>query len=225
MISAISTAVADALQGQQNNYADYDNQMQKYYQAYFNQPQTNTGMLSDWYSGTYTPDVTGYQRPQIAPQQFVGTNVAAPTDTGSGGIPMGSGGFSAPVGGQGINNSLVSGGLGMMAMAENPMMQGYSPLIAALMGIVGGQVVDGQIDGMSAAAAKAEAASALSNLGIQTISDADGNIRTISTPESIAAADAGMFSGESSYGNTTGENMSSGGNYSGGYDGGLTYGW
>lgn len=103
----------------------------------------------------------------------------------------GSGG-SAP-GGQGNSNDATSAALGMMAIGANPFFRFLSPAPAAITRALGGAMADKQIDARSAAAAKLEASQPMMNLGIGTVSDESGNVRTYSTPESIAAADALAF--------------------------------
>jgi hypothetical protein len=48
---------------------------------------------------------------------------------------------------------------------------------------------------MGEAGNKLAASQPLANLGIGTTSDSDGNVRTFSSPDSIAAADRAMFGG------------------------------
>jgi len=140
------------------------------------------------------------------------------------------GGGTAP-GGQGINNDVANAALKALAIGENKATMALSPTAAVLAKFLGGLVADRQTDAMGAAGQKLAASQSLSDLGIGTTSDANGNVRTYSTPESIAKADALAFgigpswddaeatqasllgqagtSGGSSYGLTQGRNLGS----------------
>lgn len=103
------------------------------------------------------------------------------------------GGYSSTPGGQGINSDVTSAALKAMAMGENPAVRALSPSLAALLGFGGSAVAGQQADAMGEAGNKLAASQALANLGIGTVSDADGNVRTYSSPQTIAAADALNF--------------------------------
>lgn len=96
-------------------------------------------------------------------------------------------------GGQGINNDVANAALKALAMGENKATMALSPTAAVLAKFLGGLVADKQTDAMGAASQKLAASQSLSDVGIGTTSDANGNVRTYSTPDSIAAADALAF--------------------------------
>lgn len=182
----------------QQSWGDYNEQMQRYYNAYFGGAQPDLGINPGWYQSTYTPPVTGYQKP-TQPTAEQPPNPLQGQSGGSGGnfnfggtTSTGSGSSNAP-GGQGVNQTTANAALAMLAASKNPAIRALSPVAAALLGLGGGAIADGQINGMSAADAKLAASQALAGMGINTISDSEGNIRTISTPGSITAADQGMF--------------------------------
>lgn len=72
----------------QQSWGDYNEQMQRYYNAYFGGAQPDLGINPGWYQSTYTPQTTGYQRPTTqAPTQPtvpLGPN-GQPLPTGLGG--------------------------------------------------------------------------------------------------------------------------------------------
>lgn len=171
---------------------------------------------------TYKPE----QRQQGAPTggAQVGGLMGAPGQ--GGGIQRGSGGMSND-GGQGISADTTQAALQAMALSENPAIRALSPSIAALLGLGGYAVAGQQADAMGAAGNHLAASQPLANLGIGTISDADGNVRTISNPAMVAAADASMF-GDAGNPNTPSTAFGggwgvrgTGGGWGGGYGGGI----
>ena len=50
----------------QQSWGDYNEQMQRYYNAYFGGAQPDLGINPGWYQSTYTPAVTGYQKPSTS---------------------------------------------------------------------------------------------------------------------------------------------------------------
>lgn len=117
------------------------------------------------------------------------------TGSGGGGYAGQSrgGGYSSIPGGQGISSDVTAAALAAMAASENPAIRALSPSIAALLGFGGSAIAGQQADAMGEAGNKLADSQSLSNLGIGTVSDADGNVRTYSSPETIAAADALAF--------------------------------
>lgn len=148
-------------------------------------------------------------------QQRVGESMGG---GGSGGGGNGSGGGFGSDGGQGISNDVAAAALNAMAISENPAIRALFPSIAALLGVAGSAVAGQQADAMGAAGSKLAASQPLSTYGIGTVSDADGNVRTISTPAMIAAADAASF-GDGGGRSGTGYGGWGGGNYGGNYGG------
>lgn len=168
------------------------------------------------------------QAPQVAAPGVSNSTQPGRTGQGGGNINVGGGGQgSGAPGGQGINNGVTSAALQAMAASENPAIRALSPALAALLGFGGYAVAGQQADAMGAAGNHLAASQPLANLGIGTISDADGNVRTISTPGMIAAADASMF-GDAGNPNTSSTAFGggwgvrgTGGGWSGGYGGGI----
>jgi hypothetical protein len=109
-----------------------------------------------------------------------------------------------------MSNQTISALFGANALANNPAMQAYSPFLSGLMGWGSGAVLDSQTDAMGKAGDKLSATQGLSNLGIGTYADANGNVFSFSSPETIARADRDEF------GRVVGGQGSSGG-YGGGY--------
>lgn len=156
--------------------------------------------------GSYVP----YQASDTtSPRSFPRVKLTGPTEkqptapdysyggTGSGGGgyagQYGGGGYSTAPGGQGISNDATSAALKSMAIGNNPAVRVLSPTLAALLGFGGASVAGRQADAMGEAGDKLAASQSLANLGIGTIADADGNVRTYSSPQTIAAADALNF--------------------------------
>lgn len=134
--------------------------------------------------------------PQQAPAQQTAPQQSAPvqkSSQGSGFTIGGSGGGSSNPGGQGISNNVAGAALAAMAASENPAIRALFPSVAAMLGVAGSAVAGQQADAMGAAGNKLAASQPLANLGIGTVSDADGNVRTVSTPSLISAADRAMF--------------------------------
>jgi hypothetical protein len=102
--------------------------------------------------------------------------------------PSSSGGGGAP--GQGVSSAAQQLGLGLMAYGDIPLMP-YGMLASA----VGKGIADQQINAMSTAQQTMQdmIEQGLPGLGISIVSDANGNIIGVSSPESIAAADLAMF--------------------------------
>lgn len=144
-------------------------------------------------------------RPQVqAPAQQTAPQGSQPsmvnTESSIGNM-SGMGGGPASNSGQGINNDVAKAALAAMAAAENPALRAFAPSLAALLGVGGYAVAGQQADAMGAAGDKLSASQPLANLGIGTVSDMNGNVRTFSNPASIAAADRAMFStGTDGYG-------------------------
>lgn len=165
---------------------------------------------------TYTPT----QRPAQSAAQTV--SPAERQQQGGGGGFSSGGGSGSTGSGQGISNDVAASALAAMAASENPALRMLSPTIAALFGLGGYGVAGQQADAMGAAGDKLGASQSLANLGIGTVSDADGNVRTYSSPATLAAADAAMFglntlggSRNGSFGGYGGGIGQSGGNASG----------
>jgi hypothetical protein len=131
------------------------------------------------------------------------------------------GSFGAAPGGQGNSNDMTSAALGLMGFGENPAARMLTPMPAMAARVVGGAMADRQIDARSLAAGQLAASQPMANLGIGTVSDVNGNVRTFSTPESIAAADRAMFGGTGSRNGNGYGNMGNGGygGATGGYGG------
>jgi hypothetical protein len=122
--------------------------------------------------------------PGYYPFQAVGDAIAGAYPSGvNGGI--GSNGV-----GQGVNNNLQSAGLGLLNYSQNPIMPG-----ALAAGLLGGIITDQQLQAMSDAQA---AAGQETTPGMQTVSDAYGNVISVSNPNSIEAANVAMFGPEAS---------------------------
>ena len=160
------------------------------------------------------------QQQQPAPQSAPAGLMGAPGQ-GGGNIQVGSGGGSSNPGGQGINNDAAKAALAAMAASENPALRMFSPSLAALLGLGGYGVAGQQADAMGEAGNKLSASQPLANLGIGTVSDESGNVRTISTPETVAAADRAMFGNQGGQGGRGYGNMGNGGygGATGGYGG------
>lgn len=87
--------------------------------------------------------------------------------------------------GQGVSSGLAGLGLGMMSIADS-----VPGLSTGVLGALGAAIADSQAASMSNANA---ALSAMSSVpGITTVSDENGNVFGISSPESIAAADTAI---------------------------------
>jgi hypothetical protein len=185
------------------------------YQAMMDQ---GMGMMSRGVAGN--PFTQARQQQQTAPQATVGyqytpTQAAPPvarpeapmasvsslqsampvTGGGSNSVQSGGGGNISTPGGQGISNDMVSAALAAMAASENPTLRMFFPSLAGLLGAGGSHFAGKQADAMGDAGNKLAASQPLANLGIGTTSDSDGNVRTFSSPDSIAAADRAMFGG------------------------------
>jgi hypothetical protein len=191
------------------------------YQAMMNQ---GMGMMNRGVAGN--PFTQARQQQQTAPQATAGyrytptqaappmTRPAAPmasaaslqsampvTGGGSNSVQSGGGSNTSNPGGQGISNDMVSAALAAMAASENPALRMISPSLAGLLGAGGSHFAGRQADAMGEAGNKLAASQPLANFGIGTTSDSDGNVRTFSSPDSIAAADRAMFGvGDGGYG-------------------------
>lgn len=103
-------------------------------------------------------------------------------------------GAAGPVGspstgfGQGVNTTVQDIGIGLSNYGQLGIAPG-----AMVAGVVGSNMMGQQADAMADAAQAAQAANALSDMGIGTFSDTHGNIGTFSTPSTIAAADEATF--------------------------------
>lgn len=126
----------------------------------------------------------------IEPDQNFFNIVDAPTyyDSGAFLSTDSSVGGETGVGGQGISNDLADFGLALMAYGEAG--KGLAPGSLAA-GLVGSAIAGQQADAMGAAANTLADMSAVP--GISTISDASGNVIGVSSPASIAEADAATF--------------------------------
>lgn len=143
-------------------------------------------------------------------------------DSGPGGDYMSGFSFDPTPVGQGINNSLADFGLALMAYGEAG--KGIAPG-SLLAGIAGNYIAGQQADRMGNAA-DALASMQQSNLpGMFSVSDANGNVYSMSTPDSIAAADAAMFGGMDMGGYSAADGVgSSGFDSTGSFDSGG-WGW
>jgi hypothetical protein len=179
-------------------------------------------------SNAQLPDYAS-AKPQMVQPAAAPTPTPTPTQPGQGGsgngqINFGGGGGSSAPGGQGISNAGIDAALKAMALSENPAIRALFPTIAALLGVGGRLGADAQINGLSAAGDKLGNVGSPTNpgpgglLGMGTISDADGNVRSISTPGMIAAADQAVF-GNGNTGSSGGTTSSTGGSYGGGRSG------
>lgn len=143
---------------------------------------------------------------------------------GSGWGNSGPGSASAP-GGQGLGRDNTSLASKAIAVATSPL--GYTSPLAQAMGLVGRMAMDSRLGALGNAADALGAMQAGNLPGMGTISDAYGNVRSYSDPDSIAAADRAMFGasfgdrgGSSSGGVGHGVNSSAGGpNGMGGFGG------
>lgn len=219
-----------------NIRAQYLNSPQ-YKQTFDQMQQVGTGLLASPIAGNpftqgrqgaapvasfhqFNAEQPGMQpvRPQAQPQIQPGAQQTAP---GMQGLAGSGGNNRAPSGavsdGQGIDADTTKAALAAMAASDNPAIRVLLPTLAALLGFFGKAVANQQIDGMSAAGNKLSDSQPLANLGIGTVSDESGNVRTYSSPSTLAAADRASFGVNSSGG-------SYGGIGNGGY-GGLTGGY
>lgn len=117
-------------------------------------------------------------------------------------------------GGQGVNQTAINLGLKALATSKNPAVRVLSPTIAALLGIGGTIAVDRQVNALGNAADTLAANQGPNGMG--TVADAAGNVRTYSSPATLAAQDAASF--DDSYGNQglTFGGFNQGGRFSGG---------
>jgi len=162
----------------------------------FNTP--GSGSLQPIVPQRPTAPVTGaqvapVQQPGIQPGQGGqgGRNTLSqsnyqPTERQGGGL-----GGAAP-GGQGISNTGVNNALGALAIGSNPIARMLSPMPALVARMVGGSMADGYADKMGTAANKLAANQSMTDSGMGTVSDESGNVRTYSSPATIAAQDAVM---------------------------------
>lgn len=110
--------------------------------------------------------------------------------TGGGGNDMGGGGDGFGTPGQGIDNNLADFGLALMAYGD----LGYGLLPGGMAAKAAGNVIAGQqANAMGNAANTLAAIEAQDVPGIMSMSDKSGNVYSMSTPASIAAADAETF--------------------------------
>jgi hypothetical protein len=121
-----------------------------------------------------------------------------------------------------------------MSLSENPAIRALFPTIAALLGVGGRLGADAQINSLSAAGDKLGNVGSPTNpgpgglLGMGTISDADGNVRSISTDageEAAMKSNFGATSGRtnrdgSAVGSANGFGGVSGSSYGGSFRGG-----
>lgn len=161
-------------------------------------------------------------------EQQVNESMMGGGGSGRGGNISGGGGASSD-GGQGVSQAVAASALAAMAASENPAIRALFPSISALLGIGGRAVADQQIDAMGKTDSKLAASQPFGTYGIGTVSDADGNVRTFSSPSTIAAADRAMFGGGSGgggYGNMgNGGYGGATGGYGGSYGSGSVGGW
>jgi len=125
------------------------------------------------------------------------TTAAAVTPAATSGLlSNGSGNGSVGGGsGSGLGGSLSAqqAALSAMALSENPAIRAMAPTLAALLGIGGGAVADQQMGVIGNDMAALNAQDPTSGMG--TLSDLNANVRTYSSPETIAAANRAMFGG------------------------------
>lgn len=201
-----------------NMRAQYLNSPQ-YKQTFDQMQQVGTGLLSAPMAGnpftqgkqgaapvassySYNPNQQTIQpirpqteQPQIQPAQAQAM-AQAQGQAGSGNNSRpGSGGQMGTPGGQGIDKDVAAAALQAMALSENPALRALSPTMAMLLGIGGRGFADQQMNAMGEAGNKLAASQPLANLGIGTVSDASGNVRTYSSPATIAAADRDEWGG------------------------------
>jgi hypothetical protein len=134
-----------------------------------------------------------------------------------------SGNATAP-GGQSLGADMTAAASKAAALAGNPLFA-TSP-VAQLAGLLGRSYMDSRLNGLGEAAGKLGAAQGLSGLGINTVSDAFGNVRTYSSPESIAAADRATFGstgggGDRGFGGSSGYGSGGSSGYGNGFGGGI----
>jgi hypothetical protein len=176
---------------------------------------SNMPMFS--YTGNTNAQLPDYSsaKPQMVqpvPTQAPQTGQSIQGRTGDGQINFGGGGESTP-GGQGISNAGIDAALKAMAISENPAIRALFPQLAALLGLGGRIGADSQINSLTAAGDKLGSIGTPTNpgtgglLGMGTISDVDGNVRSISNQEMIDAADMAMFG---TMGDRTGGNKDGG---------------
>ncbi|MEN9384618.1 MAG: hypothetical protein RL323_1761 [Pseudomonadota bacterium] len=192
----------------------------------FSQPaqQTQQAPAPFAYTGLSNAQLPDFR--SIVPQLTQPAPAATPAPSGpsssssSGQAQAGTGSASAP-GGQGISSDSISSGLGLLALAEKT----DNPLLKLIFTTAGNSITDRQINGISGSF---DALNNNSADGFGSVSDADGNVRSYTTPAMIAAQDEAMFgpgltsaptysSSSSSY-SPYGNNSSSWGPYSGGGD-------
>jgi hypothetical protein len=151
-------------------------------------------------SNAQLPDYSGAKPQMVQPAAAQAPTPTQPGQSGSGNgqINFGGGGGS-DLGGQGISNEGIQAALTAMSLSENPAIRALFPTIAALLGVGGRLGADAQINGLSAAGDKLGNVGSPTDpgpgglLGMGTISDADGNVRSITTPGMIDAADQATF--------------------------------
>lgn len=105
-------------------------------------------------------------------------------------------------GGQGISTGMQDFGFGLMSEADNPFFKFISPTLSSIAGGVGGNIIDNQIDGISQAH-NLMASNTPAESGLLAVTDANGNIRLVSTADSIAAQNAAMFGDSIGNGSST----------------------
>jgi len=93
----------------------------------------------------------------------------------------------SPTTGQGVSNTAQSIALGLMGYGQ----LGFAPgAIAA--SVIGNAIADSQLNAMANVASALSNAAPVSETGIATVSDQDGNVSTVSNDASIAAQDASV---------------------------------
>lgn len=146
---------------------------------------------------TMAPAVIPKKAPanQIRPEEFlqmmpdvVGSGIGA--DVGG----MNGGGYGV---GQGVNTNLADFGLALMAYGEAG--KGLAPGSLAA-GVLGSAIAGQQADAMGRAADALSAIESADTPGVVSVSDMYGNVFGMSSPATIAAADAAMFGGGDAFG-------------------------
>ncbi len=190
-------------------------------QSVANQPPLPPEMLGGSRNGNTSSIGKGpqaYTGPSISLPTFDSWQTTTPSTEQAPQPQQQSGGLSsadAP-GGQGVmSQTAESLGLKAFATSKNPAIRMLTPTLAALLGIGGTFAVDRQVTALGNAADTLGANQGPNGMG--TVTDAAGNVRTYSSPATIAAQDASFDSFGNSgltYGGYGGSG--NGGSYSGG---------
>lgn len=167
---------------------DYNTQMQNYYKAYFGGASPDMGLLNSWYDSEYKPPVTGYVKPSATAQAATPAGTPTGGTGGSGsrngtlgnqtpGSPLGTGVMTDAIRTEALNTFKKYIGLGLTPAAAAAAVQSMMATNEALNAINESEDPIGTW------------------INMQNVFDEDGNIRSIVSPASIAAADERMFSG------------------------------